>query len=505
MDMSSPYLLPAGVSGSRDSLHSMSRSRIDTEFDPYRPVTLVSNDGASVRGRMRDNGSVHTGSSGRSGDALNAGLLRNAARMSRTDAHTQPTALPQHDSGLSSSSRPPRKASLGTSGNRNDRWYPKDDLKHGGDSPSDVLTGNPATPKDMLSDKPSLPHFPQRVQRSRAASPEPVPDHQDRQYGYSSRKKPNDGLLIQVPSPTHFRQSPPRSPAVAAQHSQLPPIPTEDEHYYATPMINEPPAPPPHEFDYPDYPNDAVAPRRVSVMGMRPLPPDDPSDNPEQRANRIRSFYREYFDDSKPNPAGHYPQADPYDDYYSYAGYLDDGAVYDPETGAYFAAQRPYAQPDGRRAMTPPPRGPSHFQLGHRVAASTQSAGRNLPVTKKRLPPPSALTSLPTPHMLKDDMTTYSPIDFAPPTTFRDRQLGRGPDSPTGLSRPYSPAFRAHLPLVQSFDDLAVMPSPSVSLTHNSLINANIYPQTRPSQVRNIHCFGLRTTTPFQERRWRRK
>jgi hypothetical protein len=27
------------------------------------------------------------------------------------------------------------------------------------------------------------------------------------------------------------------------------------------------------------------------------LPPEDPADNPEQRANRIRSFYKEYFDE----------------------------------------------------------------------------------------------------------------------------------------------------------------------------------------------------------------
>lgn len=34
------------------------------------------------------------------------------------------------------------------------------------------------------------------------------------------------------------------------------------------------------------------------------MPSDDPQENPEERANRIRSFYKEYFDDSKPEPAG---------------------------------------------------------------------------------------------------------------------------------------------------------------------------------------------------------
>lgn len=215
--------------------------------------------------------------------------------------------------------------------------------------------------------------------------------------------------------------------------------------------------------------------RRVSVMGMRPLPPDDPADNPEQRANRIRSFYKEYFDDSRPNPRGQYPvypQAGQYEDEYV-DDYMMDGAVYDPVTGAFYASdepyvQAPYAQPMGRRAMTPPPRGAASFQRGHRSVVSTQSAalprqyypGGPAPKPKKRAPPPAALSTLPTPHMLKEDSAIFGAADFAPPSTFRDRQLGRGPDSPTGSSRPYSPAFTAHIPLARSFDDLAVMPSP---------------------------------------------
>jgi hypothetical protein len=51
------------------------------------------------------------------------------------------------------------------------------------------------------------------------------------------------------------------------------------------------------------------------------------------------------------------------------------------------------------------------------------------------------------------------PIDFAPPTSYKDRQAGR-PDSPQGGMRPYSPMVPAHLPLVSAFDDLSVMPSP---------------------------------------------
>jgi len=80
---------------------------------------------------------------------------------------------------------------------------------------------------------------------------------------------------------------------------------------------------------------------------------------------------------------------------------------------------------------------------------------------KKQLPPPKALTSLPTPHMLREDTALIlNPTEFAPPTTFRDNQNGRRPDSPMGIQRPYSPAVKAFSPLVPAFDDLSAMPSP---------------------------------------------
>ena len=197
-------------------------------------------------------------------------------------------------------------------------------------------------------------------------------------------------------------------------------------------------------------------------MGLRPLPPDDLSEDPELRANRIRSFYKEYFDDSKPNPQGQYPQHASYEDDHV-ADYYDNGAIYDPETGQFFTPQAPFAQPIGRRAMTPPPRGAAKFQKGHRSVASTQSAGRGRPfypgsqppTPKKRFMPPTALESIPTPSKLKEN-----DFNFAPRTTYRDQQLGRGPDSPLGSMRSYSPAVPAHVPLATSYDDLGVMPSP---------------------------------------------
>ena len=211
-------------------------------------------------------------------------------------------------------------------------------------------------------------------------------------------------------------------------------------------------------------------PHRLS-MGFRPLPLEDPTDNPEQRANRIRSFYKEYFDNSKPGPT---PQATYQEDYDQ--GYLADATVYDPTTSHFVGAQAPYAQPMARRAMTPPPRAPPRFHPPPRHQ-SNMSGGRfinpgprafssqsgwvgpaNRRPPQRSMAPPAPLRILPTPHLLQEDSFAL-PIDFAPPTSYKDRQAGR-PESPLGGSRPYSPMLPAHLPLASSFDDLSAMPSP---------------------------------------------
>jgi hypothetical protein len=62
--------------------------------------------------------------------------------------------------------------------------------------------------------------------------------------------------------------------------------------------------------------------------------------------------------------------------------------------------------------------------------------------------------------MLKNDDAFYLAADFAPPTSFRELQNGRRPDSPMGIQRPYSPSVKVYSPLVPAFDDLAPMPSP---------------------------------------------
>jgi hypothetical protein len=254
---------------------------------------------------------------------------------------------------------------------------------------------------------------------------------------------------------------------------------------------------------------------RLSVL-MRPLPPDDPQENPEERANRIRSFYKEYFDDSNPKPfTSNVPlppqqpqpsQNDYYEDYSS--EYMNSGTLYDAEQNGFVVATAPFAEPVTRRAMTPPPRAPPRFlpqgppggpRGRMRAASNANSNGPHMSNSphmsngshifpprgasamsnqhpprgqsamshrnrhqqfKKPLPPPKTLASLPTPHMLKDDAAIFGAADFAPPVSFRERQNGRRPDSPLGVQRPYSPAVRSFVPLNSSFDDLASVPSP---------------------------------------------
>lgn len=416
MDMSSPYLLPAAMNGSRESLHSMSRTLTDSE-DPYRPVTFI-NDTDSVysaanRGMKKDNASVYTRSTERS----------NQSNPFSNDNAVSPDSYKSHDF---AGRQPPAP---------------------------------PAARRGSVQNKPLPNQKPNRQSRTMAPGAyAPSPANQQSPYGstqiplihethpsMSEHGGNNRGFNDQA-----FQVTPPSPPA----HDEPQPM----SHRYS---VTE--APKLHE------PAQSMLDRRVSVMGLRPLPPDDPTDNPEQRANRIRSFYKEYFDDSKPNPPGQYPQYSPYEDVYG-GEYYEDGAVYDPETGAFITAHAPFAQPMGRRAMTPDARGPAlpygrvrgntlHQSTGN-ISNGAFQRGPGAPMQpKKKLPPPIALTSLPTPHLIKDDMA-MSPISFAPKVTYRDQRLGRGMDSPTGTARPYSPAVPIHNPLVRSFDDLMVMPSP---------------------------------------------
>ena len=481
LDVGSPYILPPNLHGSRESLHSMSRSMGSTD-DPYRPVALAKDD-SSLRSARKaaarpDAGSVRSESTAAT-DGMQGSLLRNAQRMSQSlplragsvsplsDASPEEKALPAPPPKARSPPRPPplslrpgTKGSLGSASPKDahdETWLG-----------AAVETG----PVGGFAAGSALPHVERRAVGGKAspsppllprvASQEAMVQDKDVQ-SLASDSSYGHGLRITAPSP-------PRSTA------QPTPVPRE-----------QPPARPRLGVDEP-----GKSANRLS-MSLRPLPPDENSENPEERANRIRSFYKEYFDESKPDPRGGHDYVDYYEDHGS--EFLD-GAIFDPQTGHFVVAQKPHAEPVTRRAMTPPPRAPPRFQGGPGHFSGGSSGGMpsrgqsamsgRMAGPRKPLPPPTDLFSLPTPHRLKDDMI-FNSIDFAPPVSYRERQAGKRPDSPLGAARPYSPAVRPHTPLYSSFDDMASMPSPYVCS------NADVWGcrltrlQARAAQLERVH------------------
>ncbi len=479
MDLgSTPYLLPAALHGSRESVRSMSRSYTDPN-DPYRPVTFVQGDDASrsLSRQGHDDGSIFTASSAGT-ERMNASLVGNAQRMSRTfptrgasratpevNPIQYPPPVAKSNAGLAPA---PSAADRDSYYDRNAKEMRKSNnylgaFIHSGEplvepmaSPVDsgyassepTLSSVDVSSKAMAAQSSLDPH-PPRLQSQTAVVQKP-----DTTSFISDTSDYGDALKVTPPSPPQKSFAP---AAPVNRRSIDAPSPVQAEAPARGLGVQG--------LDY--------DPHRLS-MSVRPLPDFDPTENPEERANRIRSFYKEYFDESK----GEYPvQQHTYGDYYEDYGqeYHGEGAVFDPQSGNFVAAQRmPYAQPVTRRAMTPPPRAPPRFRgpaNGHHSSGSGsrhgtpaqsrgQSAMSNYSVAKKPMPPPAPLATLPTPHMLKEDSMVFNPIDFAPPTSYRDRQAGRRPDSPLGGQRTFSPVVRAHTPLASSFDDLAVMPSP---------------------------------------------
>lgn len=504
MDMGSPYVLPPGLHGSRESLHSMSRT-IHSHDDRYRPATtFIPNDTNSARShshsrrRVDDSSSSADSNSSRRGyvtDGMNQNLLKNAQRMSRSMPPTQrspdlSTALPQIRTPEPAADIPRKPSPLASQPSAMMPTFGDDSRdsymsREGADlRKSNNYLGALIHSREPSADLPAQPRSQSATQTRAGLPPSPAAILQQTQ----SRKSPAPAI-DPVPQATR----PPRKQSLNATQASHERNFLDDESDYGDNFNVIPPSPP-HVTEV-SQPQPIIRPRKESMpatndkfsgstdalglgydvrrlsMGFRPLPPDDPTDNPEQRANRIRSFYKEYFDDSKAGPsqaAGQY-----YEDYDEH--YLGDGVIYDPATGDPMAVQPQRSEPYGRRAMTPPPRAPPRFRGGARHHASTMSGGRIVPPgprafssasgrfgpPRPRLPPPGPLQILPSPHLLSEGSFAL-PIDFAPPTSYKDRQAGR-PESPRGGSRPYSPMVPAHLPLVSSFDDLAVMPSPYVS------------------------------------------
>ncbi|KAL8694746.1 MAG: hypothetical protein Q9218_000672 [Villophora microphyllina] len=484
----------------------MSRT-IHSHDDRYRPATtFMPNDASSARSQSRsrklaDDSSSYadSGSSGRGyvNDGMNQNLLKNAQRMSRSQPPTQrspdPSASFPHIRTPEPAVSVPRKASplsaqpstlMPTFGDDSRDSYTSRDneelhksnnylgaLIHSREPSADIRTQQSAQPVTQTSSQrlPATPAAHLQQTQSRKSPPPaintiPPISAAPRKQSWEPHQSANEQNFLDDQSDygDTFNVIPP-SPPYKSGTSQTQPA--------YRPRTDSMPATRHQLGSNADALGLGYDVRRLS-MGFRPLPPDDPTDNPEQRANRIRSFYKEYFDESKlgqSQAAGQY-----YEDYDE--SYLGDGAVYDPASGAYVTTQPQRSEPYGRRAMTPPPRVSPRFRGGARHHA-TLSGGPIVPpvprafssasggfgpngtgIPRPRLPPPGPLRVLPSPHLIKEDSFTL-PIDFAPPSSYKDRQAGR-PESPKGGSRPYSPMVPAHLPLASSFDDLAVMPSP---------------------------------------------
>lgn len=523
MNLSSPYLLPDHVQGSRESMSSLAKTLQQTEHDPYRPVTTF----------MSETGSIRSVEKGRYTPSV---ITTSTKRMSR-----QSYAHPMSPSGFP---QPPRQNS-----------YPKSPLtpsaassvtvvEEGSQPPAPIPehdTMPTPPPQAELPPVPAVPQIRQPAPVAQRGAPvnhdmTPVQEFDLPDFSNKTSKRTSvDELNLRAAAPANDggaglgllngpQQAQQSAPVAEVTISASEDVNAGPAHQSVQAVIE-------HTEDYADFDFTAVGGgtaaaaehneeprgrararesglvvpqqdgRRLSI-GLRPLPPDEliESEDPETRANRIRSFYKEYFDDSKPdaNRATRYGgEAD--------NNYMGDAAYFDPDSNQFIM---PYAQPVARRAMTPPPsgsrfpgprgpgprgpgpRGPggpgpygpggprhhsgsisgmpragSSMSYGPRPGSSAsarppRSGSAMSGKPRKPLVPPSPLSTLPTPGKLTDEhFALINAADFAPPESYQDRAAGRS-QSPLGERRAYAPKLPASSPLVGTFDEMAALPSP---------------------------------------------
>ncbi|RYO77653.1 hypothetical protein DL766_006825 [Monosporascus sp. MC13-8B] len=494
MNLSSPYLLPPNLQQSRESLNSLARS-IHKNEDPYRPVTEYTNsDITSLRSFNK-------------GNDLGSGLNGSTRAGPPPRLNPVPTGpLPQ----LPPAAQTPRRQEL----------------------PEDVPAAlTPSKGEFRFTDdeaKDSVPSVAQSEQVPVIQEP-PAAASKIPQTGVTETVRPMSGNSSKanqpVPDPVNGRESMSQGGSQLgaqglgnvdathpARNDSMPVINTSEiqdyqdysEHFQLSQPDHADQSQVAHDQQTEQRPNEHDHPRSAGLgvpgqdnrrlsVGFRPLPPDDflESEDPEFRANRIRSFYKEYFDDSVKQDSGKPPplpqQATYHEDHNQ--SYLGEAAYFDPDTNAFVM---PYAAPVTRRAMTPPPnsrrpmpgprqRGPPGAMrmpggpAGRPRAGSTMSAGRWAAASprpdssasnprfvgkpRKPMPPPADLNTLPTPAKLKDDsFAILNAMDFAPPPTIKDHAAGRS-QSPVGERVPYR-AGTPHTPLVSAFEDTTPLPSP---------------------------------------------
>lgn len=430
LDVASPYLLPAGLH-SHDTLQTMGASNDDRYG---RPMTAGRDSSIYAHSIRQDD------SPDGSRTSMNGGLLSGASPM--------PMSTPPH----------PRKPSMPNTS----RSVPQ------------IAVPSPAAVKSPVSGLP--------------VNPRAGPSSRESEEQNTSAKE----IEVQPPAPQQPTKALPpaltigsskQSPQIDIQFDLTEssrPLSNDQSEYGEGPQFrlsmaserSEMEDPIPQAAGRKSLAPGAFEDRRLSI-GFRPLPPEGTADeNAEERAMRIRSFYKEYFEDTSPAPPmPTQPRHNRQDEHQG--EYHDDSvAVYDQETGRFvIPGAKPFAEAPTRRAMTPPPRMPPRFggppprngsaASGHFMPPgprpSSSASGRGPPPQRKPMPPPAPLHLLPTPSMLKEDAFA-SPVIFAPSS----RIPGDGTESPglRGGLRPYSPSVSPHVPLASAFDELSLLPNP---------------------------------------------
>lgn len=528
MNLSSPYLLPPTLNQSHESVYSLART-FPSDQDPYRTVAqYVNSDAGSVRSFNPSGGkrlsTIHSPSfppprmpPARSDSIPKAPPSPGA----KSDPFATPTiSNPPHQFPLQGDMQEPIRPidpivpEIGTIA------YPDEGM--GRLEMPDVQRPPPALSRDSHYELPSPPFEHDKPMLAELPGL-PNSEHDGTAHSntagfdFQSRESHASGLGLNMDIPQIYSPDAPHAvdvpPGQALSHDDYGHPEIRTSQYYEGEALgrHSPAEAQQQSHDALGVPQPQM--KRLSV-GFRPLPPDEvmESEDPEYRANRIRSFYKEYFDDREAPPP--MPGTEYIEDYD--AGYLGEAAYYDAETNAFVM---PGAEPVTRRAMTPPPAGRSRggpggplqggprgpprglhgsvggmslpggpgrpragsafgpragsaygsragSAFGSRAGSSfgprpdSSASGQMRGRPKKNLPPPAALHTLPTPSKLKDDsFAIFNAADFAPPDNFREKASGRS-QSPLGERREYQPKVPVASPLVTAFDELSVLPSP---------------------------------------------
>ena len=440
MNLSSPYLLPPELHTSRESFNSLAKTIHQAE-DPYRPVAqYAGSDVGSIRSVRRgpDATSVYTRSESRAdASPLSPGLYGSPPRQNLPrsplhppePSHMKPEPPLPEEHGMFPPTAPPKGPlpAIGTARSASPRG--EDEY---------LAIGTAIQEPPAVAQKSHSKPLPSPSQ--------PSPADSGVGLGYGEMGNPFDKAAAkQLESPTEpstvglgFSNHPePQRASIRTSTSSYDsratsPGPFRGQPASTTaPIIEEPEPLDYYDFDFadmPEVPRDQRSPspanrngnlevddergrnmqrnshlfeqqiaarqsglgvpqqdnRRLSV-GFRPLPPDEimETEDPEYRANRIRSFYKEYFEDTKPEDRPpmpqmrqqqqqpqqqqqqqysqhqQYPQHQHHQSNTSYyedydPSYAQDAPYFDPASNSFVM---PYSQPVSRRAMTPPPSG----------------------------------------------------------------------------------------------------------------------------------------------------